>query len=100
MLQLSPMQVIAQQYSTETMPGVTGGAISSCVPEFGRWQDVQRIFGIKRGTLYGLIEEGKIRSITLRKPGRKFGCRLIHLESVRAHLHALMARQGNSEVAR
>jgi len=74
---------------TET-PGAT---TSSCLPEFGRWQDVQRLFGIKRGTLYGLIAEGQIRSITLRKPGRKFGCRLIHLQSVRDYLHALMSTQ-------
>ena len=92
------MQAIAQQNATETLTGTPGTATSSCLPEFGRWQDVQRLFGIKRGTLYGLIAEGKIRSITLRKPGRKFGCRLIHLQSVRDHLHALMAQQGNSEV--
>ena len=29
------------------------------LPEFGRWQDVQRLFGIKRGTLYNLIAEAK-----------------------------------------
>ena len=74
------------------------GTEGAVLPEFGRWQDVQRQFGIKRGTLYRLIADGKIRSITLREPGRKFGCRLIHLQSVREHLHALMAKQTISEV--
>ena len=93
------MQAIAQLNAAETMTGTPGGAIS-CLPEFGRWQDVQQLFGIKRGTLYGLIAEGKIRSITLRKPGRKFGCRLIHLQSVRDFLQALMAKQAGQEVGR
>lgn len=74
------------------------GTAATVLPEFGRWQDVQRQFGIKRGTLYRLIADGKIRSITLREPGRKFGCRLIHLQSVREHLHALMAKQIIAEV--
>lgn len=94
------MQAIAQLNAAETMTGTPGAATSSCLPEFGRWQDVQRLFGIKRGTLYGLIAEGKIRSITLRKPGRKFGCRLIHLQSVRDFLQALMAKQSGPEVVR
>lgn len=76
------------------------GDSAQVLPEFGRWQDVQRLFGIKRGTLYRLIGEGKVRSITLRKPGRKFGCRLIHLQSVRDFLQALMAKQSGPEVVR
>ena len=93
------MQAIAQQNAAETMTGTPEGA-TSCLPEFGRWQDVQRLFGIKRGTLYRLIGDGKVRSITLRKPGRKFGCRLIHLQSVRDFLQALMAKQAGQEVGR
>lgn len=61
--------------------------------EFGRHQDVRRLFGIKRGILYRLINEGKIRSITLREPGRRFGCRLIYLPSVRTYLNSLLEAQ-------
>jgi hypothetical protein len=60
------------------------------LPEFGRWQDVQRLFGIKRGTLYNLINEGKIKSVILRRKGNVHGCRLIHLESVSQYLNSLM----------
>ena len=76
-----------------TALGSGTGDCAQVLPEFGRWRDVQQMFGIKRGTLYRLIADGKIRSITLREPGRKFGRRLIHLQSVREHLHALMAKQ-------
>ncbi|MBI4024230.1 MAG: hypothetical protein HY360_04560 [Verrucomicrobia bacterium] len=60
------------------------------IPEFGRIPDVTRIFGLKRGFIYGLIGEGTIKSVNLRKPGARTGCRLIHLQSVRAFLHAQM----------
>ena len=81
------------QAPRSTALGSGTGDCAQVLPEFGRWQDVQRHFGIKRSTLYRLIADGKIRSITLREPGRKFGCRLIHLQSVREHLHAVLAKQ-------
>ena len=49
------------------LPGNTGGVF----PEFGRWQDVRRIFGIKRGQLYLLMKEGRIRSVSLRRDKRR-----------------------------
>jgi len=71
----------------EVGPGNTEG----CLPEFGRIGDVNRLFGIKRGTLYNLINANKIRSVLLRPTGRQRGVRLIHLDSVRSHLQQLMA---------
>ncbi len=59
-------------------------------PEFGRWRDVERLFGVKRGLLYRKIKDGTIKSISLREPGKKFGCRLIYLPSVRTWLHTLL----------
>jgi hypothetical protein len=67
-------------------------------PEFGRHQDVRRLYGIKRGILYRLMNEGKIRSITLREPGRRFGCRLIYLPSVRNYLNSLLDQQSPVQV--
>jgi hypothetical protein len=75
---------------TFTIEPVASGDTSGCVPEFGRWQDVQRIYGIKRGILYRKIADGTIQSISLREPGKRFGCRLIYLPSVRAWLHSLL----------
>ena len=47
---------------------------------------MQRLYGLKRGFCYQLINSGKIKSVCLRKPGAKTGCRLIHLQSVREFL--------------
>ncbi len=63
------------------------------LPEFGRWQDVQRIFGIKRGTLYLLVAEGRIKSVSLRRRGNLKGCRLYYLQSISEYLHRLMNEQ-------
>jgi hypothetical protein len=73
------------------------GDCSNLPPEFGRWQDVRRLYGIKRGYLYTKIQDGTIESISLREPGKKFGCRLIYLPSVRAWLHSLLKAQQNPE---
>jgi hypothetical protein len=74
-------------------PGESGVAL----PEFGRIPDVQRLFGLKRGFVYQLIGEGKIKSVCLRRPGARTGCRLIHLQSVRDFLHSEMERGTKTE---
>ena len=63
------------------------------LPEFGRWRDVERLFGIKRGTLYNLMAEGKVKSVFLRHKGNVHGCRLIHLASVSEYLNGLLETQ-------
>lgn len=68
---------------------------SPVFPEFGRWKDVERLFGIKRGTLYNLLAEGKVKSISLRRKGNVHGCRLFYLASIRQHLNSLMESQQN-----
>jgi len=69
------------------------GNCSGVQPEFGRAHDVERIHGIKRGKLYQKIKDGTVKSISLREPGKKFGCRLIYLPSVSAWLHGELAKQ-------
>jgi hypothetical protein len=66
---------------------------SQLLPEFGRAGDVQRLFGIKRGTLYNLVSDGKVRSVLLRVRGEKSGCRLFSIDSVRKLIHAQMDGQ-------
>jgi hypothetical protein len=73
-----------------TVAPIAPGDCGAALPEFGRLADVQRLFGLKRGFTYQLINEGKIRSVSLRKAGAKTGCRLIHLQSVRDYLTAHM----------
>jgi hypothetical protein len=69
------------------------GNCSDVMPEFGRFQDVQRLFGLKRPTVYTLIAEGHIKSVSLRRMGQAKGVRLIYLPSVSEYLHKLMNEQ-------
>jgi hypothetical protein len=72
----------------KTAAPVAPGDCDAILPEFGRIPDVTRLTGLRRGFLYGLINEGKIKSVCLRKRGAKTGVRLIHLQSVRDFLNA------------
>jgi hypothetical protein len=76
-----------------TTQPIAFGNCNDVMPEFGRWQDVQRLFGIKRGTLYNLTNAGLVKSVTLRRKGMKQGCRLYYLQSVSEYLHKLMDEQ-------
>jgi hypothetical protein len=72
-----------------TLP-VSLGATNSQIPEWGRWQDVQRLFGIKRGMAYILLAEGKIKGVSLRRVGHLRGCRIFYLPSVATYLQSLL----------
>lgn len=76
-----------------TVEPVRAGNCDNVLPEFGRVEDVRRIFGVKRGILYRWIRENRIKSVLIREPGNKQGIRLIHLQSVREHLFSKMEEQ-------
>ena len=76
-----------------TTQPISLGNCSNVMPEFGRFQDVQRLFGLKRPTVYNLIAEGHIKSVSLRRRGQLKGVRLIYLQSVSEYLHRLMDEQ-------
>lgn len=67
--------------------------IKAIMPEFGRWKDVERLYGIKRGTLYNLLAEGKIKSVSMRRKGNKNGCRLFYLPGISEYLNSLLNDQ-------
>lgn len=69
------------------------GNTSGILPEFGRWQDVQHLFGIKRGTLYNLMAEGAVKSVSIRRKGNVHGCRLFYLPGIREYLSSLLEDQ-------
>jgi len=58
-------------------------------PEFGDHRACRAIFNISRSSLYELVEEGKIRSVSVCKQGNKRGRRLFDLDSIRAYLNSL-----------
>ena len=49
--------------------------------------------GLSRAYIYQLINERKIKSVSLRKPGCLRGVRLIHLASLKSYLRRLMEQQ-------
>jgi hypothetical protein len=69
-----------------TIAPVQAGDCAGHLPEFGRVPDVTRIFGLRRGTQYNLLRDGKIEGVLLRVCGQKSGVRLIDLESVRRYI--------------
>ena len=79
--------------TTETISLEASPSAGTPFPEFGRWRDVQRLYGVKRGTLYNLMAEGKVKSVVLRRKSNVHGCRLIHLASVSQYLNSLMEEQ-------
>jgi hypothetical protein len=65
--------------------------------EFGRVADVTRLFGLKRGTIYNLIRQRRIKSHVLRVCGDVSGIRLIHLDSVRDLLNSQLLNDEKAE---
>lgn len=78
--------------SLTTAP-VQAGDSRQALPEFGRTADVQRLFGIKRGSLYNLLRDGKVRSVLQRVRGQRSGVRLFYLPGIREMLLAEMEAQ-------
>ena len=94
-MQVWPMR-LHKQSAAEAFIGapIEPKGSGSTDPEFIRLPDLERRCGIKRGIAYRLIQQGKIKSISLRQPGAATGLRLIHLQSVRDFLHAQMNEAG------
>ena len=84
-------------FTTEAIT-VSNNNASNPFPEFGRWRDVERLFGIKRGTLYNLVAEGKVKSVSMRRKGNVHGCRLFHLASVSQYLNGLLEAQQTQQL--
>lgn len=74
----------------KTTSTVRSGDFTSVTQEFGRTGDVQKIFGLKRGTTYNLLADGKIKGVLLRVRGNKSGVRLFDMESVREFIRRSM----------
>ena len=73
-----------------TIEPVQPGNLNGLTPEFGRCLDCTRLFGLKRGTLYNLLRDGKIRGVLLRVRGQKSGVRLFEMASVRDLIRSQM----------
>jgi hypothetical protein len=82
--------------TTEARPLL--GEMTGLAPEFGRIRDVERLYGLKRGTVYHLLQDRKIRGCVLRVKGKRPGVRLIDLTSVRSYIRSQMEEKQQEEV--
>lgn len=70
-----------------TTNAVRAGDFSGERQEWGRTADVYRVFGIKRGTLYNLHDDGKVKGKVLRVRGKLTGVRLWDMDSIRQFIN-------------
>jgi hypothetical protein len=75
---------------TTTTEPVQPGNFNGVMPEFGRTADLGTHFGIRRGTAYNLLLDGKIKGVLLRVKGQKSGIRLWDMASVRDYIRSQM----------
>ncbi len=74
-----------------TTEPVRAGDFNNVVREWGRDRDVEAVFGLKRSTLRNLHKKGLVKGVLLRCTGRKLGCRLWAMDSIRAYIQQQMA---------
>lgn len=60
--------------------------------EWAREKQLTAQFGLTHMILYTLRKEGKIRTISLREEGKKYGARLYNVASIRQYLASLEER--------
>ena len=75
-----------------TTKKIEGGEAETLQPEFARTPQVERLFGIKRGTLYNMNSDGLITGVVLRVRGAKSGVRLWNVDSIRKCILSSSAR--------
>jgi len=75
-----------------TVGPVTPGDFSDTTKEFGRTKDVERIFSVKRGTLYNAEKLGLVRGVLLRLRGQKSGVKLWDMRSIKNWIQGEMQK--------
>ena len=76
-----------------TTAPVTPRDFSDMAKEFGRTKDVERIFSVKRGTLYNAEKLGLVRGVLLRLRGQKSGVKLWDMRSIENWIRGEMQKQ-------
>lgn len=78
----------------ENIAAIPVGPAPETPPEYGRIEDVLRIYGLKRSSIYNLLKDGRIKGCVLRFRGRRSRVRLIDLGSVRDFIRSNMNKGG------
>jgi len=75
--------------ASEGSEGFSQKSMNAQEQEYATYKEVKARFAMNRFMLYSLAREGKIKSVSLRRPGKRWGIRLFHLPSVREFLESL-----------
>jgi hypothetical protein len=75
-----------------TIAPVTPGDFNDMAKQFGRTKDVERIFSVKRGTLYNAEKLGLVRGVLLRLRGQKSGVKLWDMRSIKNWIQGEMQK--------
>jgi hypothetical protein len=88
---------MAKLFGTGEHPAIIvpliGGAVrppQHIDPEFVDCKGLEAGWGIKRSLAYQLLNDGKIKSVSLRRRGQSRGKRLFSVDSIRAFLREQM----------
>jgi hypothetical protein len=69
------------------------GDFNDTAKEFGRTKDVERVFSVKRGTLYNAEKLGLVRGVLLRLRGQKSGVKLWDMHSIEQWIRSEMEKR-------
>jgi hypothetical protein len=69
----------------------------SPVTEWTDFHGLLELFGIRRSTAYHLVEEGVLKSISLKHGDEKRGKRLFHVPTARQFLNSRLLAEGEPE---
>lgn len=76
----------------DTNPPKSHNLTSQALPEFADHKTVKILFGLSRSYLYLLANQGKIRSVNVRKQGSLKGRRLYDCGSIRQFIASFEGR--------
>lgn len=65
--------------------------------EYTDFHGLLKLFGIRRSTAYHLVEEGVLKSISLKHGEEKRGKRLFHVPTARQYLNSRLLAEGGPE---
>jgi|ERR1041385_1218132 hypothetical protein len=94
-----PFKFMNSKQKYFTIEPVQPGDCNGIFPEYCRAQMVQRIWGVKRGSLENLRRQGRVRSVLLRITGAKQGIRLYEVASLRALIESHLPRSAEAPVS-
>lgn len=82
---MKPNPTLREQTLSATITTPSGGTLPAYVrmPQPG---NAEALTGLRRGALYELAKEGKIKTATIRRKGSMRGIRLVHVESLLAYV--------------